>query len=294
MLKLKTILAPVDFSSRTDAEAENAVNIARHFGSRLIFLHVIPRFADVHPTDPAAVEAYAHQFSAEIQKGVEGALDSLIERVASGIEVERVVLFGNPAEKIEEVAESKGVDLVVMPTAGRGRLRRRLLGSVTTRVLHDVACPVFTGVHLQEVDPAAKTLYKRIVCKMDLGEGADEVLAWTRDLAAAYDAELKAVCVLPFLDSWGATPSLPEPLREKALKEAHDRIEKLAAEKGAKAEVTVLGGPVERVLPPYLRETHADLLVTGRQRSQDVLGVFGQHRDIIDVVKCSPCPTILI
>ena len=38
----KTILVPVDFSDRTEAEAEHAVNIAKHFGARLIFLHVLP------------------------------------------------------------------------------------------------------------------------------------------------------------------------------------------------------------------------------------------------------------
>ena len=51
--------------------------------------------AGLHPTDPAAVEAYAHEFTSEIKKGVEDALESLITRVAHGLDVERVVLSGN-------------------------------------------------------------------------------------------------------------------------------------------------------------------------------------------------------
>ena len=42
MLKLATILVPVDFSDRSLAAAEHAVCLARRFDSKLIFLHVIP------------------------------------------------------------------------------------------------------------------------------------------------------------------------------------------------------------------------------------------------------------
>ncbi len=71
MPRIENILVPVDFSSRTEAEAEHAVNIARHFGARLIFLHVIPMYGKVHSADPDAAEAYAQQFSADVAKGVE-------------------------------------------------------------------------------------------------------------------------------------------------------------------------------------------------------------------------------
>ena len=47
MLSMNKILAPVDFSKRSTAAAEHAVVMADHFGSELIFAHVIP-FSPYH------------------------------------------------------------------------------------------------------------------------------------------------------------------------------------------------------------------------------------------------------
>lgn len=294
MLSLKTILAPVDFSQRTEVEAKNAADIAKRFGSRLILLHVIPRFADTYPADPTAAQAYSRQFSAEVEQGVDRALQLLASRVAPGVEVECVALSGEPAEMIEEFAVSREIDLVVMPTAGRGRIRRHLLGSVTTRMLHDLKCPVLTGVHMQECEQGGKALYKKIACKVEPGEDGAAQLRWARDFAAGYDAALCIVCVLPFLDTTGSTASLPEPLRERAITETKEKLEALSKQEGVDAEVTVLGGAIDQVLAPFVRANHVDLVVSGRCRQQDTMGVFGLHTDIVDSVKCLPCPVALV
>src|SRR5690606_31451837 len=208
-------------SVRTEAEAQHAADIATKFGSRLVLLHVIPRFAEAHPTDPAAVEAYAREFTAEVERGVGKALDALAERVASGLDVERVVLTGNPAERIEEIANARKADLVVMPTRGRGRVRRHLVGSVANRVIHDLSCPVYTGAH--EGEPSTKNGYRRIACQICPQEDGEKTLGWARDFAAAYGAEIVVYCILPFYDALMDTASLPEPLREQAKAKARDQ-----------------------------------------------------------------------
>lgn len=53
MLQLKTILAPIDFSRRSLAAAEHAGVLAKRFGSRLVFVHVIP----VSPYEYGAFES---------------------------------------------------------------------------------------------------------------------------------------------------------------------------------------------------------------------------------------------
>ena len=292
MLKLKTILAPVDFSIRTEPEAQNAAEIATKFGSRLILLHVIPRFADAHPTDPAAVEAYAHEFTAEVERGVDTALQALAERVAPGLDVERVVMTGNPAEKIDEVAVARQADMVVMPTRGRGRIRRHLIGSVTNRVIHDLSCPVLTGAH--EGEPSTGTSYKRIACQICPQEDGEKTLGWARDFAAAYGAEIVVYCILPFYDELGDTASLPEPLREQARSKARDQMEALTTHVGIEAEIVVMGGAVEEVLPAFVKNKNIDLIIRTRRRLKDVMGLLGQHTDIIDTVKSAPCPMILL
>ena len=57
-----------------------------------------------------------------------------------------IVLDGDPATRSVECATDLKADLIVMPTY-HGRFRAFLIGSVTTKVLHDVECPVLTGVH---------------------------------------------------------------------------------------------------------------------------------------------------
>lgn len=293
-MKLNKILVPIDFSSRTEAEVEHAVNIAAHLGGELVFLHVMPIFAGPEPVDQQAAEAYKHNFSADIEAGIKSALASLAQRVARGAEVECVISTGDPAACIEEVAARVNAGLIVMPTAGRGRFRRRLLGSATTKVLHDLSVPVFTGVHVQEIAPAARHPYLRIACKLDPAGGDERVLNWAKEFAAGYDAEFYLVSVLPFLDGLGAAPSLPEHMRPEALAKARDQLLTRASTAGVRAKAEAIGGPIEQVLPPYLKHHHIDLLITGRRREQHVVGILGLHRDLIDTVCCTPCPTISV
>ena len=63
---------------------------------------------------------------------------------------------------------SEQADLILMPTHGHGPFRRLLLGSVTSKVLHDAECPVWTGVHENKDRPAEPMTLKHVVCAVDL------------------------------------------------------------------------------------------------------------------------------
>jgi nucleotide-binding universal stress UspA family protein len=57
-----------------------------------------------------------------------------------GIIAETLQALGNPAEIL--VDASKDADLVVVGSGGLNRLQRLLLGSVSSQVVHEVACDV--------------------------------------------------------------------------------------------------------------------------------------------------------
>jgi len=61
---------------------------------------------------------------------------------ARGIRVETVEPTGDPGFAIVDEARASGADLIVMGTRGRSTLGRMLLGSVSTRVLHQAPCDV--------------------------------------------------------------------------------------------------------------------------------------------------------
>jgi nucleotide-binding universal stress UspA family protein len=52
------------------------------------------------------------------------------------------VLFGDPAESILEFLKKEHIDLVVMTTHGKSRLKRAILGSVTDSVIRESGKPV--------------------------------------------------------------------------------------------------------------------------------------------------------
>lgn len=52
------------------------------------------------------------------------------------------VLFGVPAPAIAKACEEDGADLLVAGSRGYGPLRRTLLGSVSTQLMHEASCPL--------------------------------------------------------------------------------------------------------------------------------------------------------
>ena len=67
-------------------------------------------------------------------------LAKLIE--ALDIEADEVVEVGEPAEVICEVAERYNADTIVIGSRGHGFVKRVLMGSVSSQVLHNAPCPV--------------------------------------------------------------------------------------------------------------------------------------------------------
>jgi nucleotide-binding universal stress UspA family protein len=65
-----------------------------------------------------------------------------LEVYISGLPVESVVRFGDPAAEILEEADAFGADLIAVGTGGRSGIGRVLLGSVAERVFAKAAVAV--------------------------------------------------------------------------------------------------------------------------------------------------------
>jgi nucleotide-binding universal stress UspA family protein len=61
---------------------------------------------------------------------------------ALGIHAEHLVETGEPGPTICDVATEVGADVIVVGTHGHGWIKRVLIGSVSTHVLHHAPCPV--------------------------------------------------------------------------------------------------------------------------------------------------------
>lgn len=137
---LDTILVPVDGSAGANAAARRAASLAKQTGAHLTLLYVYDS------TEIAALGLVKREVDdvVEIEKRArQTALDAATAVVAPmGISAGHAVRTGNPAEQIVEYAEEHDVDLIVIGSRGRGRMKALLLGSVSHRVAERARCPV--------------------------------------------------------------------------------------------------------------------------------------------------------
>lgn len=96
----------------------------------------------VEDTPDMLQEPYQSQWIAVRSTKGEALLDAAAQIVGRQVEINRELLFGDPAECIINVAETRGCDLIVMGTRGLGPLSGLLLGSKAQKVVSLAKCPV--------------------------------------------------------------------------------------------------------------------------------------------------------
>jgi nucleotide-binding universal stress UspA family protein len=286
MSSLAKILLPVDFSGRCTGAVRYAEVLAARFGSEITLLHVLPpphyEFSALEVGGSVLNELFAAR-SAQVRKD----LESYLADELRGMTVKRVVLDGDPARKIVAYAHDEGFPLIIMPTHGYGPFRRFILGSVTAKVLHDADCPIWTGVHMEDVPPAGSISLKSIVVAVDLGEQSAKALQWGAWLASNCGAELSVIHATPSLE--GRTGEYFDPeWRGHLAEQAGKEIEKLQQRAGTKAEVVVESGDAPMVVCSAAARLKAGLLVIGRGSAA---GIFGRMRtNAYAIIRESPCP----
>ena len=281
-MRIDTILAPVDFSDRARLGVREAAAIASRFKAKLILLHAV---------ETASSSDYQGGEAPGVDEAYEAeGLAHLIEREAPEAKTELIVVRGELGESVRRICDEQAVDLVVMPTRGAGSYRQYLLGSNTAKVLHDVACPVLTGAHLEHPAEACYP-YKRILCMPDLRDGGPGVMRYGRGFATAFDAELLLAYIGPDFHLMGT--GMYQKFLQTLEGSARLHLERLAEQEGVEAEIRVETGELEERLPRLLLQRDIDLLVISRGVSASGEG-GGLSAGAYAAIRCSPCPVLSI
>jgi nucleotide-binding universal stress UspA family protein len=275
MFPPKKILFPVDFSARCTDAARMAEIFTGHFEAELTLLHIVEplTYNDV----PVDLNALGEQ-----------QLSGYLAEELKQFDVKRILLHGDPASSIVEYAQSQNFDLIMLPTHGYGRFRRLILGSVTGNVLHEALCPIWTGVHMEQVPKLEDIAIRKVICALDLGTQSCPTLSWAKEVAAEFGAELKVVHVIPA----NKDNAFVDNAQERLLSQAEDKISEVQRCVRTEAKVTVLAGDIPAAVCGFAKQENADLLVIGRSVHTDFAGRL--RANAYALIRQSPCPVVSV
>jgi len=142
-MEIKRILFATDFSAGSGSALPYAVDMAKRYGAKLYFAHVI---YDVTKTTGWYVpHASMDEVYNDLEKSAKAELEkSYIEEMSGFKNIEHVVLKGTPYEEISKFAKDNKIDLIVIGTYGRKGIDRLLFGSTAEQVVRYAPCPVLS------------------------------------------------------------------------------------------------------------------------------------------------------
>jgi len=236
--------------------------MARHFNSEIVLLHVMTPRSHAAGVPEGAREQADFDLLAAIIKQAENQQDTSLWPELEGLTIRRELANGDVAVTIVETAEEEQADLIMMPSYSF-TFYQFLLGSVTAKVLHGTERPVWTGAHVPESSGQRFAIHN-VVGAVDFGPRADITVSWAAQMAAEFSAHLTLANVTASVEFWGPGGNyVNEKLKEELVGNASEQMAKLQQDMGIKTDVFIGSGDVPKVLSQAVKQTKADLLVTG-------------------------------
>jgi nucleotide-binding universal stress UspA family protein len=125
----KTILVPTDGSKFAAKAEEIAISMSKKFDAKMVAIYIID-------------EKLLYPFDVLEEEG-----KSILKKVREkgekeSVDVDQVLIVGDPAHDMAKIVEKLSADIVVIGTHGKGGLEKLLLGSVAENTLKSVKVPV--------------------------------------------------------------------------------------------------------------------------------------------------------
>ena len=288
MRLITNILFPVDFSSSCIAMAAYVKRAAALSGAKVSLVHVFD------PSSYNTFELYlrpASELAGEHESIARDRLNSYLRAEFAPSEHPRILVSGDAATGIAEVARKNGVDFIIMPTHA-GTFRRMLLGSITAKVLNDADCPVLTSKHAETIAPRPLE-HREWLCAIGFDDNSERVLRYCHQAVAEVRGNLIIIHAIQSTD-----PKLPvqleieETVQSEETRQARERIAELQRKIGSRAPVCIAIGPIKEALLEAASRFDADVLIVGRAPQSDP---HGRIRDLTyAIVRDSPFPVLSI
>ena len=228
--------------------------------------------------------------------------DMLADPLFAGLEVEPIIVEGEPAPEIARAVHEFGIDLVTIVTHGRKGLARALWGSTAEEIIAEAPCPVLTirppqRDFVEHRGTSTEIRLNRILLATNFRPTSNAATQMAVALAGRTGAELHAIYVISdyvgqmaemFPDSSG--PPLSR-LREYV----DERMRNFVNENGGRATTHITEGRPYEEIVKLAMEADFDLIVIGTSVHASLFGgtpVLGP--DIERVVRNASCPVLCV
>jgi len=137
-----TLLAAIDDSETGITVLGHAESLVRRLGASGTAMHVLPPQPIFPLLLPGEVAIGNEHLSGLEEQDIDETRQWLTDRLSVSNALTPAVVVGDVAESILEQSRRTGADLLIIGRERQGRVRRYLLGSVTSNVLRGANCPV--------------------------------------------------------------------------------------------------------------------------------------------------------
>jgi nucleotide-binding universal stress UspA family protein len=140
-INITRVLFPCDLTKSAEIVMPYVKSLVEQYGAVLVVLHVIP---DIHDWKalltpvPSLTMYYEH-----VHEHAEKELETFTRKhIPPHVNYEKILLAGDPVEKILYTIDREGIDLVIMGTHGTKGLEDRIFGGVAENVVKKSPVPV--------------------------------------------------------------------------------------------------------------------------------------------------------
>jgi nucleotide-binding universal stress UspA family protein len=226
----------------------------------------------------------------------------LCDPLFDGLEVEPVIVEGEPAPEIARAVREYDIDLVTVVTHGRKGLSRALWGSTAEEIIAEAPCPVLTirppqHDFVEHRGSRSEVRLNRILLSTNFRPSSAAATQVATQLASQTGAELHAVYVIGdyFEQISVMFPEGGLTAMSRLRSYVQERMAHLARAQGSRAVTHIAEGRPYEEIVRLAAQTDADLIVIGTSLHASLFGgtpVLGS--EIERVVRNSPCPVLCV
>jgi len=302
MFPFKNILFPTDFTPHARAALKYAAAFAREGQGRVVLFSVqegsVPANLLTLPErvfDEQADKHWLRQLRVDVK-------EILADHLLDGLEVDPVIIEGEPATEIARAVRDFQIDLVTVVTHGRKGLSRALWGSTAEEIIAEAPCPVLTirppqRDFVEHRDSHTEIRLNRVLLATNFRPSSTSASQVAAGFARRFNAELHTLYVIGdymdqmaelFPDSAGTKVSQ---LREFVT----GKMATFEREAGGRVITHIAEGRPYEEIVRLATGKDVDLIVIGTSVHSSIFGgapMLGS--EIERVVRNAPCPVLCV